>query len=287
MARRSYGPRAAIKRKVIAPDSFRNELSQGDTAGPCQEGDIGADLEGGWGLKRGSHGRRRGESTDEFFDRIIDEAPAVYIMAEGSDRVVAAVFDEDVGIIKELANTYTAMGAARSEGLLVAETRRKKTREEWARVKERTLDDLANKDSRIQRQVWPSDDAMRQEALYRLMPRALLEYMGDTVMIASRLNLQLWEIQRCLEEHEDLEEYMEQGLNDAVSMMSSRVFHLGLTAQNPSAALNWLKVNSPDKWGQKSKVEVKNTGFGPVSDNDGGPVSVLELVVAKAEGESE
>jgi len=156
-----------------------------------------------------------------------------------------------------------------------------KIRKEAKNIKEETVEaikrDIFKLDKRITRKAWPSDPDKRRKALDKVIPQAIDDYRGEFSAMSAGINLPITEIQQYIEADPDLQQRLENAQIKAISEVEAHLLELCLTSTSPTAAMFWLKNKAPEKWSDKSQVEVKNTGLSlPPVDADA-QASVLQL----------
>lgn len=134
---------------------------------------------------------------------------------------------------------------------------------------------------KIERKVWPHDKEKRMAAAMKPMRQALIDYEGQEAAIASALRLPLAEVMEIIESDDGLSTLYEEQRNYATSRVERQLYKLALESSTPTAAMFYLKNARPEKWSDKSQVEVKNMGFTPPPADAERPVSFLELVQRK------
>lgn len=131
---------------------------------------------------------------------------------------------------------------------------------------------------KVTRKTWPADRDKRLAHAAGVMRQALIDYEGQEAAIAAALRLPLTEVMEVIESDEALTQLYEDQKNLAVSQVESWLFKLAKESNTPTAAMFFLKNARPEKWSDKSQVEVKNMGFTPPPADAERPVSILELV---------
>lgn len=164
-----------------------------------------------------------------------------------------------------------------------------KLREESKHIKEEIVDSLKKEakgigDDRIKRKTWPKDKLRRMKSLHKVMPQAIDEYRGELSTMAAALNLPITELEEIIEQNDEFQELMVIAENKAVSEVEAHLFQLCIESNSPTAAMFYLKNKAPNRWSDKSQVEVKNTGFAPPPAGAEGPGSVLTLIQKKGGG---
>lgn len=134
---------------------------------------------------------------------------------------------------------------------------------------------------KVERKTWPADREKRLERVAKIMRQALIDYDGQEAAIASALRLPLSEVMEVIESDESLTTMYEEQKNYAISRVERQLYKLAMESNTPTAAMFFLKNARPEKWSDKSQVEVKNMGFTPPPADMERPVSILELVQRK------
>ena len=134
---------------------------------------------------------------------------------------------------------------------------------------------------KVERKTWPADREKRLERVAKVMRQALVDYDGQEAAIASALRLPLSEVMEVIEGDEALLQMYEEQKNYAISRVERQLYKLAMESSTPTAAMFFLKNARPEKWSDKSQVEVKNMGFTPPPADMERPVSILELVQRK------
>lgn len=134
---------------------------------------------------------------------------------------------------------------------------------------------------KVERKTWPANREKRLERVAKVMRQALIDYDGQEAAIASALRLPLSEVMEVIESDEDLTTMYEEQKNYAISRVERQLYKLAMESNTPTAAMFYLKNARPEKWSDKSQVEVKNMGFTPPPADMERPVSILELVQRK------
>ena len=131
---------------------------------------------------------------------------------------------------------------------------------------------------KIVRKTWPAEREKRLERVGKVMRQALIDYEGQEAAIAAALRLPMSEVMEVIENDEDLTTFYEEQKNYAISRVERQLYKLAMESNTPTAAMFYLKNARPEKWSDKSQVEVKNMGFTPPAADAARPVSILELV---------
>lgn len=134
---------------------------------------------------------------------------------------------------------------------------------------------------KVERKTWPNNREKRLERVAKVMRQALVDYEGQEAAIASALRLPLSEVMEVIESDEGLMTLYEEQKNYAISRVERQLYKLAMESSTPTAAMFFLKNARPEKWSDKSQVEVKNMGFTPPPADAERPVSFLELVQRK------
>lgn len=134
---------------------------------------------------------------------------------------------------------------------------------------------------KVERKTWPADKDKRLERVAKIMRQALIDYEGQEAAIASALRLPMVEVMEVIESDEGLMTLYEEQRNYAISRVERQLYNLAMNSNTPTAAMFFLKNARPEKWSDKSQVEVKNMGFTPPPADMERPVSILELVQRK------
>lgn|GEM_PF-5125904 len=235
-----------------------------------------ADLLSAYGMRKGEKKRTKGESTEDFFYRVIAELPEVLVRAQGNIGVSAAIFDEADWLIKDLCKAYDNVDEARREGLNIAAVEAKNDKDLAREVRKEALRRLKEEDSGVRRSKWPKDDGVRFKELLKILPRAIQDYYGDESMISTQLSLPMHEIVEAIGSDEDLIAAQEAAMIAGVAKVESHLFHLSTTSKSPTAAMFYLKNVAPKKWSDKQTVEVKS-GFEVPTESEASS-SVLSVI---------
>ena len=131
---------------------------------------------------------------------------------------------------------------------------------------------------KIVRKTWPAEREKRLDRVSKVMRQALIDYEGQEAAIAAALRLPMSEVMEVIESDEDLTTFYEEQKNYAISRVERQLYKLAMESNTPTAAMFYLKNARPEKWSDKSQVEVKNMGFTPPPADAERPVSILELV---------
>lgn len=134
---------------------------------------------------------------------------------------------------------------------------------------------------KVERKSWPIDREKRLKSVAKVMRNALIDYDGQEAAIAAALRLPMSEVMEVIESDEALMTLYEEQKNEAISRVERQLYKLALESNTPTAAMFFLKNARPEKWSDKSQVEVKNMGFTPPPADMERPVSILELVQRK------
>jgi hypothetical protein len=163
----------------------------------------------------------------------------------------------------------------------VAAKLRQACRETADDIREQIVGEVQADDKRVTRKTWPIDRERRFESARKIMRQALIDYDGQEAAIAAALRLPMVEVMAVIEGNEDLNSLYDEMQNYAIAKVEKQLYKLALESNSPTAGMFYLKNARPEKWADKSQVEVKNTGFAPPPADAERPASILALVQKK------
>ena len=142
--------------------------------------------------------------------------------------------------------------------------------------------DLDGTKGKITRSMWPADKTKRIAALTKLLPRALMDYDGQEARIAAALTIPITEIKEAIDKSKDLQRFAEHAKNTAVAKVEAALYEAATKSGNIAGMKFWLTNNAPERYSDRSSVEVRNVGFTiPEDEKDPGPI--LKIVNRKVD----
>lgn len=215
-----------------------------------------------WGIHPGAKRRRAGESTEDLLDRIEIEARDILIMTEGSVPAVCAVFDQPHETIETLIAASDALHEALEKGEQIARLRIEEGLEAAKALQEFALKKL-KEENRLTTHGddWPRDPEMFHVELKAIIPQALRDYGGSVIQMSEPLSATISEIETIISADESLQRLQMICLTKDDAAAEANFAEKAATG--PAAgAHKFLTNRQPDKYGDKSKVEVTNVGIG-------------------------
>lgn len=164
----------------------------------------------------------------------------------------------------------------------VAAKLRQASKEIAEEIREQVKGEVLDDDKKVKRKTWPIDRDKRMVSATKIMRQALIDYEGQEAAIAAALRLPVSEVMYVIENSEELTALYEEMLNHRIAKAESRLYELSIESNSPTGLMFYLKNARPEKWADKSQVEVKNTGFAPPPADAERPASILALVQKKA-----
>lgn len=214
---------------------------------------------GVFGLKAGSLAQKDGEDINAFMERVVEQAGEVLIKAEGSLDIAAVVFGCDTVVMKDIVKAYAILDEAAAEGRRIGIARIKGDDEVANAAQQRALNHVREVDNKIRMDLSRLDGARLDAALMAHLPKALRDYGGSETAIATALSLTVDEISSAIASSPELEEIQEKSFVAMVGRIEDHLFELAVTSQSHAPAVFVLKNLVPDKYSDKSTVEV--SGF--------------------------
>gem|GEM_PF-3800859 len=142
--------------------------------------------------------------------------------------------------------------------------------------------DLDGTKGKITRTMWPADKTKRLAALTKVLPRALMDYDGQEARIAAALTIPITEIKQAIDNSKDLQRFAEHAKNTAVAKVEAALYEAATKSGNIAGMKFWLTNNAPERYSDRSSVEVRNVGFSiPEDERDPGPI--LKIVNRKVD----
>ena len=106
-------------------------------------------------------------------------------------------------------------------------------------------------DQRITCTSWPEDRDERLQEMTKIMPRAITDYFGNSVVIAHALSVTPKDVRDCIQADEGLKELQEVCENGVEALLTDRLIHLSQKSNSPVAAKFLLEKMFPDRWAKK------------------------------------
>lgn len=105
---------------------------------------------------------------------------------------------------------------------------------------------------RITRTSWPSDPTLRAEAIAKVMPQALADYFGSTVVIAAKLQLLPEEVDAIIAADPALDRAQKVNQNARAALLEDVLTYGAITDKNQTTARFLLERMDPDRWAKKT-----------------------------------
>ena len=212
-------------------------------------------------LNVGGLRRRPGEDTESLLERIERDAGEILIQAEGSIPIVCAVFDQPEDVIQTLIDSSDDLQAAMEKGLQIRELRDRESRDAAVALKEFALRKLKEERRLITHEDnWPEDPKLFHMELVAILPQALEDYNGSVIQMAAPLNCTVEELENAIASDKKLQR--KQLICLTKDEAAAEANFAEKAATGPAAgAHKFLTNRQPEKYGDKSQIDVKNIGF--------------------------
>lgn len=226
-----------------------------------------------FGIETGEYAHRPEETQDEFIQRFLQDAPAIFIAGEGSAMLVAAVFDTTHDNVQTFIDGFDHIRKAQEKGLEIRATREQVGRSAAIAIREYTLERLKDESGRVAHgDDWPTDPESFHVELKALLPQALRDYGGSVIQMSMPLSVTVSEIEQVIASDTKLQR-LQMICMTKDEAAAERNFAEKAATGPAAGAHKFLSNRQPDKYGDKQQIDIKNVGFQPPPS--GPPPSVL------------
>ena len=216
-----------------------------------------------WGVAVGSRRRKAGEGKEDHLDRVEAEAADILVLTEGSVEACCAVFDVPSATMEAIIAFSEDLQEAYEKGEEIAALRVSNGYDAAIALKDFALKKLKEEHRLVTHDDnWPTDPEMFHEELLALLPQALRDYGGSVIQMSEPLSATTSEIEAVIASDESLQRLQMICLTKDDAAAEANFAEKAATG--PAAgAYKFLSNRQPDKYSDRSQVEVKNVGFEP------------------------
>jgi hypothetical protein len=240
---------------------------------------VGAtDPASAYGLKSGSRKRRRDEDPAAFIKRIVKTFPKVIAQCRGDLPTAALVFGVQLPMMEDIVAAHRPkLGRPYSKARALAAAEAHRSVEEADAARKELMAEVEEKDRRLKRKYWPTDEDQRRSDIHDALIVSLIENEGDVAETSSCLNVPIHEINEMMEGDEDLLGARAAGLRVQAVKAESALFKGAQSGNNVMVKMVLTNLLG-DQWSERQQVDVRRVGFAPPDDKEAEEGSVLQLI---------
>lgn len=207
-----------------------------------------------------SRARKEGESAAEFLRRIERQGKSALRGVGGNLDKFAEVYGIDVQFAYDRIQAYGPLKKLYME--LKAEEYKNGEVEVDLEERPSIPEAGGRSDRRLKRSNWPTDEGERNAQIFECMKVSLVENEGDLVDVAECLNRSVDEMMDFVDNSEELSYYRDRGLR-VKALRAENQLYKNLDSGNHQAVKMALNNLDPERWSDRSTINVNNSGFGP------------------------